>query len=87
MLGSQPTETPPPGNQFGPGGELDLPGAPAIALRREAPLSRTQVFALVVLAAIALYVVATVATRMHDGRCAVGGGVRRALDCSYPVLR
>jgi hypothetical protein len=49
-------------------------------------MSRTQVFAFAVLAALALYVFGTAALRMHEGRCVAGLG-RRGLDCSYPYPR
>jgi hypothetical protein len=46
-------------------------------------VSRIQIFAYAVLAALALYVFGTVAMRMHDGRC-VPRVSRLGLDCSYP---
>jgi len=47
-------------------------------------MTRENGIAVVVLAIVALFVVVTVATRMHEGRCRFGFG-RRGLDCTYPA--
>jgi hypothetical protein len=40
-------------------------------------------FAIAVLVAVALYAGFTLFSRMHDGRCKIGGGRRAGFDCSY----
>jgi len=45
-------------------------------------MTRENATAVVVLAIVALFVVFTVASRMHEGRCRFGVG-RRGLDCTY----
>jgi len=58
-------------------------------------MSRTLVFAYVVLIGLALYVFGTTLWRMHEGRCRVGASLgagrlsvragRGGLDCTYPA--
>jgi hypothetical protein len=50
-----------------------------------------QTLAIAVLAALALYFGVTLLTRLHEGRCRIGGGGigrasgRSGLDCGYPA--
>jgi len=81
---------------------LDLPGAAGshstLELGREATddarstvrarhrMRREETFAIVVLVGLALFVVFTAFSRLHDGRCRpTTGGRRGAVDCGYPV--
>ncbi|HEX3888220.1 MAG TPA: hypothetical protein VHW05_12040 [Phenylobacterium sp.] len=47
-------------------------------------MNRYQIFAAAVLAAVAIFAGFTLFSRMHDGRCRIGGGMSRAsgLDCT-----
>jgi len=49
-------------------------------------MRREETFAIVVLVGLALFVVFTAFSRLHDGRCRpTTGGRRGAVDCGYPV--
>lgn len=45
---------------------------------------KTETLAMLVLAALAAFILATIALRLHQGRCHFGGG-RLGMNCSYPA--